>query len=498
MKHRIYVRDLECFKLASQTQRQNKLVSPTRYFDLEKLPTEGLKKEFRQFIIYRGQQLKLGSIRSEFWPYHVLCRFFSTSKIHTESLLEEKQEVILWELKKWMLKNGYRVTKQHYRREFDRTNSCCSDVILYLRRMYVYLLPKEEKPETERDIWRLEHLNFPVRINPIHTQLTLNFTQIRQDKMRKECKKACEVSLHYLAVSTVAGQITAVKRLSLFLTEKFPDTSSFLQFDREQLEEYLIFLNTEVEGKKSFRSELQSLKSLISTVGKIYEWKVLEQLFLPDDIPRGNSSPAYRAYTDNEIERLNQAIVRMDEQIARALILHQMLGNRISETLTLKKDCLVKRGGHWMVRIFQQKTQKTCYKPANADVIQLIQRSIAYTERKYKDTDYIFVYDKNEKEPMRYERVQYQVMAMIREQNLRDDHGILFGVGTHTFRHSYGKRLTEMHVNDATIAKLLGHTNTNTVRHYRKFGDQALASETREVRNSMNRILAQITEEWKS
>ena len=48
---------------------------------------------------------------------------------------------------------------------------------------------------------------------------------------------------------------------------------------------------------------------------------------------------------------------------------------------------------------------------------------------------------------------------MIQKQNLRDDSGELIGVGTHIWRHCYGKRLTEMHVDDVTIAKLLGHAN---------------------------------------
>lgn len=49
--------------------------------------------------------------------------------------------------------------------------------------------------------------------------------------------------------------------------------------------------------------------------------------------------------------------------------------------------------------------------------------------------------------------------------------GELIGVGTHIWRHCYGKRLTEMHVDDVTIAKLLGHANTSNLKHYRKVGD---------------------------
>ena len=42
-------------------------------------------------------------------------------------------------------------------------------------------------------------------------------------------------------------------------------------------------------------------------------------------------------------EVVNEHIFKMDEQICRALIIHQLLGTRISDTLTLKTDCLSMR-----------------------------------------------------------------------------------------------------------------------------------------------------------
>ena len=97
---------------------------------------------------------------------------------------------------------------------------------------------------------------------------------------------------------------------------------------------------------------------------------------------------------------------------------------------------------------------------------------------------------------MHYEKVQYQLMALFREKDLRNDQGELFGVATHQFRHNYGKALTEMHVEDATIAKLLGHSNTNSVRFYRKFGNQALVEETRDSLETLDAFLEEVMGEW--
>ena len=97
-----------------------------------------------------------------------------------------------------------------------------------------------------------------------------------------------------------------------------------------------------MEGKKSFHSELHHLKSLLDMIGKIYEKPGLCRIFVAGDIPPAGAS-GRKPYSDGELRRLNEAIMEMDEQFARAVVLHQILGNRISETLTLKKDCLVQR-----------------------------------------------------------------------------------------------------------------------------------------------------------
>ena len=62
-----------------------------------------------------------------------------------------------------------------------------------------------------------------------------------------------------------------------------------------------------------------------------------------------------------------------------------------------------------------------------------------------------------------YNRIQTQVVQMIREKDLRDDYGRLFGFGTHMYRHYYGVKLTEMHLDDWTIARLLGHSSVQDV-----------------------------------
>lgn len=64
------------------------------------------------------------------------------------------------------------------------------------------------------------------------------------------------------------------------------------------------------------------------------------------------------------------------------------------------------------------------------------------------------------------------------------------------FRRSYGVKLTELHLDDWTIAKLLGHKGVNAVMHYRKMSNQILANETRRAREAQTRILLANLEGW--
>ena len=136
------------------------------------------------------------------------------------------------------------------------------------------------------------------------------------------------------------------------------------------------------------------------------------------------------------------------------MVIHQMLGTRISDTITLQTDCLYRQNGHPMIQIRQMKTT-TFVKPISAELELLIEKAIEYSKKRHEDTVYIFVDEKNIKKPLQYNTVQN----------------------------------TELHLDDWTIAKLLGHTSVKNVKFYRKMSLQIIADETREIRAEMSRMI---------
>ena len=340
----------------------------------------------------------------------------------------------------------------------------------------------------------MEKFEFPIRKNPIKNTKTLSFKDISQPDIREEVKRAVFLHLKYAALGTIHSELTAVKRFSSFLRDRKPEIESLRELSREDIEEYLIYLQTEARERKNYRSDLYALRRVIEDVGNIYERGHLLELFLNNDFP---SIPKYqfKFYTDATIKRLNSHIFNMDEQVARALIIHQLLGTRISDTLTLRMDCLREKEGRYFVRIDQVKSI-TYEKAVSNEVGRLILKAMEYTKERYGETEYVFVKKDDPTKPYQYSMIQAQVMRMIRQEDIRDDNGELLKFSTHIFRHCYGKKLTELHIEDWMIARLLGHKTLQSVHHYRRIGNKVMADETRKTREKMDLILMDIIKGW--
>lgn len=492
MEDKIYIRKLPCYQKA--TEKQLLIVGKRNtFFDLKKLP-EALQEEMRSFIEERGKKISIVSLMRELFPYNVLCKFLNQKESTLKSFQEKKEEELIKELRGWLLSQNYLIIYQSIRRDSNRKSSSQSAMICYLRKIIRFTKLEDKREEKEKDIWEIEKLGIKeIKENVIVKVKTFNFTSIIQPQIKQEIKDTIFLQLKINSILTIRKEIKSIKEFTKYLAKKFPDIQSCTQINRKIIEEYILYIKTE---KTNIRDIIIHLKMILEEVGKMTETPKLEELFLLTDLPR-STRRIYKTYSDEEIARLNSQIIKMDEQIARALIVHQLLGTRISDTLTLETDCIYKKGEQYVIKIYQPKTNRHYEKPINEEIAKLVEKSIAYTKERYGKTKYVFTSPKDRNRPFQYSMVQYKVRAMIKQKNLRDDNGELFGFDTHRFRYTYARKLTEMHLDDYTISKLLGHANISSVRYYRKMGDKALEKETRAMRQHMDEILSEIVKGWK-
>lgn len=469
-----------------------------RKYNLGLLPNEELINEMREYIVNRGKEISCSSLKSEIYGYNQMAKFISESEEGMKTFVGTDIKSLEKQCKAWLIKNGKSISIKRKRQEYHGESFRTNEIILYLRRVWKYFNPVIEEKEFvyESDSWNMDEIDINIRKDPTRTYKILSFKKISQPGIKDEIKQILYSHLQYMAVATVFTEKNAINRFSAFLADRYPEICSLTELDRELIEEYLIYTYTECTGRKNYRSDLCHLKTVTRTGAKVLESKDMESLFHSEDICL-NPRTLYKYYTEAELLRLNAAIVKMQPQIARLLFLHQLLGTRISEALTLRQDALFRDDdGRLMIRIYQIKTRKTYEKTINEDVEVLIKKSIEYTTDHYGKREYIFVSDSDPDIPMKYSTIQYQLMTMIKRNDLRDDNGELFGIGTHIYRHNYGKRLTDLHTNDEIIAELLGHTSIWSIKYYRKISNHIMTEETRARRKEMDETLKTIMKGW--
>ena len=445
---RIYFKDLACYQEASD-------------FDLSLLPTQQLRKEWGAYIKESARIYTLGTSFQHRVYYNQICRFLNSRIVCVKSMREQSKEKWEYQFKRWLMTEGIQINRKS-QSVYSKEGIARNPNISYLLRMVDFTCPNIWEDETEKDIWELEKLPIEIKNNPIKKVKTLNFTNIRQPDMRNEIKKGIYLLLQKEAIATVTKGITAGKRLTEYLHKKHPKMQSLGELDRDIFEEYLIHLKTDRTRTKSLHGEITRLRALLEAVGKTYKYPILENLIINRDIPP-TARAEFRTYSD--------------------------------DTLTLRTDCLRGQPGDRVVHIRQMKTHPY-EKPVSEEIAILIERSIQYTKKKWGETEYIFVSDSDPSLPAQYNRIQTQVVQMIREKDLRDDYGRLFGFGTHMYRHYYGVKLTEMHLDDWTIARLLGHSSVHNVKYYRKMSNQILADETRKVRERLSQLILENLDGW--
>ncbi len=309
-------------------------------YDLVGLPSPKLKEEIEGFIRYRSTQVSIGRMQGDKQFYNKVRRFLKECATAKSSLRDKAPETWVKQFRTWMFKEHIPL---YYRSRgpTGKENISKAREIGYFERMLKFTAV-DARREEEKDVWELDKLEIEHRENPIKRVRTLNFTRISQDGIRQELKKGIYLNLQGEAIACVQKELTAARRLSRYLADRYPQVQSCRDLNREIIEEYLTYLKTEATGTKHYHADLNRLRSLLESTGQMCDYPNLIGLFLTRDIPP-TPKAAFKTYSDAELKRLNREIVKLDAQTARLMIIHQMLGTRISDTLTLTPDCLSER-----------------------------------------------------------------------------------------------------------------------------------------------------------
>ena len=157
MKKRIYIYELDCYKVASEEQIQRMRISPERYFNLEGLPSEELAEKLEEFIWERGKMLAPSSMASEVTYYNNIREFLIDRKI--QSLDAREEEKIIRMLKGWMLERGYALSSKKYRPAYDKIGIESPSIVRHMKKILKFLEEEDGRDEQEKDIWTLKNFD---------------------------------------------------------------------------------------------------------------------------------------------------------------------------------------------------------------------------------------------------------------------------------------------------------------------------------------------------
>ena len=493
MENKFYIKKLDSYEKASEISKIRMGTEPS--YDLDLLPSVQMQKEMRKFLKYRGQQLGAEKFYTERRFYHHLCRMLKEKNNRPESFLDWDKEKWMQQMKIWLLQQGLPLTAP-FKNKCGGRGTQRARTLGYIECLIDYLtdLRDVDVNEITKDVWKIEKLDIQVKQDLIRPRKTISFTGISQPELKEEIKKAVYFQLRIESLETVKKELTAIRRFSRYLNEHKKNVQSCADLDRTIIEEYLVHMKTEDTGTKRYRAELTRLRALLNMVADVYQYPQVKDLILNRDIPpdiRGE----IKIYSDQELKRFNAFLTKVDVQTARLMLIHQMLGTRMSDTLTLRTDCLIEKDGETIIQIHQMKTH-FYEKPISQELAALIKEAIRYREKEHGKGKYIFTSLSDPSKPMKYATVQQKITDKIYQENLRDDKGEYFGFGSHMYRHIYGMKLAEMHVDDWTIARLLGHRSLRNVKYYRKMSNKILADDTRKTRNRLSKMVLECLEGW--
>lgn len=487
---RLYLDSLNTYKLAS-TEEQNTIPKiDENYYDFERVEDGYIRRKIKEYVLLTAEKTAIHTTYGYLFSYNRICDFFNDSNPRI-LLKTSNREEVLSKYKSYLLSRGKPLFKIYTLTHTNTERLYFPHSYYYLNRFLKYVYKEKEDED------KLYTSDFPYMVNnPANPIKYIGLGKIHQIRFRSEVKEAIIFATSHKSAVTIKSEVSAANRFSEYMRKKYPDIKSCAEIKKNHISDFIIYLKVESGYKaKTYYTLIGSLKALLADIGMIYEYGKLESYFSPYEYMK-RKQPIQRVYTEYELNRFNKALKTMDEQMARCLILHQLLGTRISDTLLLEKDCIKKKSGKPVILIRQSKVKRFMEKPINGEIERLVNRCISYTEEKYGDTKYVFVSTKNPELPLSYNSLKYWTEEMIRQNDIKDDFGNPLFFGTHVFRRYYGKRLTELHMDDVTISKLLGHRDTQSVNRYRRMGNKQIAEETKPFRNYMNKVIKEISAGW--
>lgn len=351
----------------------------------------------------------------------------------------------------------------------------------------------DDRPEMERDIWRVDKLPFNIRNSQTQPIRTINFSRIAQPQIKKAVQHYVKIRLNSLSMVSIVNGVNAMTNLSVWLDENHPEIKSLCDMDRAIMEEYIKWIKT----KSGFNS--QNAARYLGAINTVFDYlRLTRKNFVPnkkiiDNIDyKTKLKLEPKPYSQDEMKRINQLLNYVDDlQYARIVFLLEVTGCRLSEILLLKPEQLKTMGTSYSLKVIRGKTNKIHRIPIEEMTKEIIEQGYKESQKRYgKDTVYVFA--KDAKSNMLRSELDKHLTELAFKHQLKDDSGKPFKIGFKRFRTTLACKYLEIGLDADIISLMLGHKVKGTLKSYAAVSKKELKEAMKPRLDKFNMLIENI------
>lgn len=340
----------------------------------------------------------------------------------------------------------------------------------YFKRIYKFLAelcdPSSLLPEKNKDKWDIRNLPFPVEIMPSRPRYTVSFEKISQNWLKKLVKDYSYIRLRTKKYSTVIDDLKAFNLFSAFLQESTNSSHSAEDITREDIENYIEYVNKQNFAPTSHNQRIAGVIRLFNYAMMQGENVNCSMLFYGMNYARQvNLDPIY--FTDNEIRQINSCMDEYPELVRLFLILIESIGGRISDVCQIKiKGALTKNPkGDYTLHYDQQKSNKPRVIPVEPEIAGVIVKAIEISRKKYGD-DCVYVFAKSPDMPISQDSISRYLNYISYKHHFVTDDGTPLRIQSHAFRRTKATRMAALGMSLHQIMVYLGQSTPSVLKRY--------------------------------
>lgn len=355
----------------------------------------------------------------------------------------------------------------------------------------------DEREEWEKDRWDIRNLEkYGISYNISKPQYFIYFGKINNLKMRDTIKKYIKqrlISNNKFSWSTSQNYLKVIPGFVNLICELEPTWNDLKGLERYHILKYIELLNIYAEEnlvhrnanpKQYISRSLTCIQRFLSDI-QIREYDIapiknVRILIFPEDKPKvpKKSNDQIDYVSDFVLEQLFNNINDLHKDVIPVVYIMFKTGLRISDTLGLKQDCLIKLNNNFWIETNIEKTYVEGHRvPIDNELANmlavLIDSSIKYSNDYNNPEKYIFVRYKGSRKSKPYSQawVQQRLNILAIDYNITDEIGNRYHFKNHSFRHTYAIKMLNGGADILTVQELLAHASPEMTMRYAKLLD---------------------------